>query len=99
RDPLVTGVQTCALPIFTTFMGRGLLEGSDALLGTYFGPAGAADVSAVVDGADLALLLGVIPSDTNFALSQQTLAPQGSVLALDRSEERRVGRGGCVWWG
>jgi indolepyruvate decarboxylase len=73
------------VPVVTTFMGRGLLEGSDALLGTYFGPAGAADVSAVVDKADLALLLGVIPSDTNFALSQQTLAPQGSVLALDRT--------------
>ena len=73
------------VPAVTTFMGRGLLEGSDALLGTYFGPAGAADVSAVVDKADLALLLGVIPSDTNFALSQQTLAPRNSVLALDRT--------------
>jgi indolepyruvate decarboxylase len=73
------------VPVVTTFMGRGLLEGSDALLGTYFGPAGAADVSAVVDKADLALLLGVIPSDTNFALSQQTLAPRNSVLALDRT--------------
>jgi indolepyruvate decarboxylase len=73
------------VPVVTTFMGRGLLEGSDALLGTYFGPAGAADVSAVDDKADLALLLGVIPSDTNFALSQQTLAPRNSVLALDRT--------------
>src|SRR4051812_10778214 len=73
------------VPVVTTFMGRGLLEGSDALLGTYFGPAGAPDVSAVVDKADLSLLLGVIPSDTNFALSQQTLAPPGSVLALDRT--------------
>jgi indolepyruvate decarboxylase len=73
------------VPAVTTFMGRGLLEGSDALLGTYFGPAGSADVSAVVDKADLALLLGVIPSDTNFALSQQTIAPRNSVLALDRA--------------
>jgi indolepyruvate decarboxylase len=73
------------VPVVTTFMGRGLLEGSDALLGTYFGPAGAPDVSAVVDKADLALLLGVIPSDTNFALSHRTLAPHNSVLALDRT--------------
>ncbi|MEN3380531.1 MAG: indolepyruvate decarboxylase [Hyphomicrobiales bacterium] len=73
------------VPVVTTFMGRGLLEGSDALLGTYFGPAGAPDVSAVVDRADLALLLGVIPSDTNFALSHRTLAPHNSVLALDRT--------------
>jgi indolepyruvate decarboxylase len=66
-------------------MGRGLLEGSDALIGTYFGPAGAADVSAVVDRADLALLLGVIPSDTNFALSHHMIAPRNSVLAIDRT--------------
>src|SRR5882724_10362271 len=73
------------VPVVTTFMGRGLLEGSDALLGTYFGPAGAADVSAVVDQADLALLLGVIPSDTNFALSHHMIAPRNSVLAIDRT--------------
>jgi indolepyruvate decarboxylase len=73
------------VPVVTTFMGRGLLEGSEALVGTYFGPAGAADVSAVVDQADLALLLGVIPSDTNFALSHHMIAPRNSVLALDRT--------------
>ena len=33
------------VPVVTTFMGRGLLEGSDVLLGTYFGPAGEPDVS------------------------------------------------------
>src|SRR5262249_57561204 len=65
--------------------GRGPREASDALIGTYSGPAGAADVSAVVDRADLALLLGVIPSDTNFALSHHMIAPRNSVLALDRT--------------
>src|SRR5882724_6706189 len=74
-----------AVPVVTTFMGRGLLEGSDVLLGTYFGPAGAADVSAVVDRADLTLLLGVIISDTNFALSHHLIAPRSSVLAIDRT--------------
>jgi indolepyruvate decarboxylase len=73
------------VPVVTTFMGRGLLEGSDALVGTYFGPAGSADVRRIVDRADLALLLGVIPSDTNFALSRQAIAPRNSVLALDRT--------------
>jgi len=73
------------VPVVTTFMGRGLLEGSDVLIGTYFGAAGAPDVSAVVDKADLALLLGVIPSDTNFALSHHAIAPRNSVLALDRT--------------
>lgn len=73
------------IPVVTTFMGRGLLEGSEALIGTYFGPAGAPDVSAVVDKSDLALLLGVIPSDTNFALSHHMIAPRSSVLAIDRT--------------
>ena len=73
------------LPVVTTFMGRGLLEGSDVLVGTYLGSAGAADVSAIVDEADLALLLGVIVSDTNFALSNQVAAPRNSILAIDRT--------------
>ncbi len=73
------------VPVVTTFMGRGLLEQSDALIGTYFGSAGASDVSAVVDRADLALLLGVILSDTNFALSHRMLERQGTILAIDRT--------------
>jgi indolepyruvate decarboxylase len=73
------------LPVVTTFMGRGLLEGSDVLVGTYLGSAGAADVSEIVDTADLALLLGVIMSDTNFALSHRVIAPRNSILAIDRT--------------
>ena len=85
EDRITALARKLKVPVVTTFMGRGLLEGSDALLGTYFGPAGAADVSAVVDQADLALLLGVIPSDTNFALSHHMIAPRNSVLAMDRT--------------
>jgi indolepyruvate decarboxylase len=85
EDRITALARKLKVPVVTTFMGRGLLEGSDALIGTYFGPAGAADVSAVVDRADLALLLGVIPSDTNFALSHHAIAPRNSVLALDRT--------------
>jgi indolepyruvate decarboxylase len=73
------------LPVVTTFMGRGLLEDSDVLVGTYMGSAGAADVSEIVDNSDLALLLGVIVSDTNFALSHQLAAPRSSILAIDRT--------------
>lgn len=85
EDRITALARKLRVPVVTTFMGRGLLEGSDALIGTYFGPAGAPDVSAVVDRADLALLLGVIPSDTNFALSHHMIAPRNSVLALDRT--------------
>jgi len=85
EDRITRLARKLKVPVVTTFMGRGLLEGSDALIGTYFGPAGAADVSAIVDKADLALLLGVIPSDTNFALSHHMIAPRNSILALDRT--------------
>ena len=53
------------IPVVTTFMGRGLLEGSPDIL------------------------LGVILSDTNFALSQSRLDPRRTMLAFDR--EVRVG--------
>jgi indolepyruvate decarboxylase len=85
EDRVTALARKLKVPVVTTFMGRGLLEGSDVLLGTYFGSAGAADVSAVVDRADLTLLLGVIVSDTNFALSHHMIAPRASVLAIDRT--------------
>lgn len=74
------------LPVVTTFMGRGLLEKSpDVLSGTYMGAAGHADVTKLVDEADALLLLGVILSDTNFALSQRKLDPRRTIHAFDRS--------------
>src|ERR1044072_2262466 len=85
EDRITALARKLNVPVVTTFMGRGLLEKSDVLIGTYFGSAGAADVSAVVDRADLTLLLGVILSDTNFALSHQMRDRGGSVLAIDRT--------------
>jgi indolepyruvate decarboxylase len=83
EDRITKLARKLNVPVVTTFMGRGLLEKSDALIGTYFGSAGATDVSAVVDKADLTLLLGVILSDTNFALSH--MLERRSVLAIDRT--------------
>jgi indolepyruvate decarboxylase len=74
------------LPVVTTFMGRGLLENApDILAGTYMGAAGHADITKLVDEADALLLLGVILSDTNFALSQRKLDPRRTIHAFDRS--------------
>jgi indolepyruvate decarboxylase len=74
------------LPVVTTFMGRGLLDGAaDVLSGTYLGAAGDPAVTAMVEQADVLLLLGVILSDTNFALSQRKLDPRGSMLAIGRT--------------
>ena len=78
------------LPVVTTFMGRGLLEDApDILLGTYLGAAGDPAITRLVEDADALLLLGVILSDTNFALSQRRLDPRRTMLAFDR--EVRVG--------
>ena len=75
-----------ALPVVTTFMGRGLLgDASDVLSGTYLGAAGDPAVTRLVERADVLLLLGVILSDTNFALSHRKLDPRGTILAIGRS--------------
>ena len=71
-------------------MGRGLLEDApDILVGTYLGGAGDPAITRLVEDADALLLLGVILSDTNFALSQRRLDPRRTILAFDR--EVRVG--------
>ncbi len=74
-----------ALPVVTTFMGRGLLEeANDVIVGTYFGAAGDPTVSKLVEDADLVLLFGVILSDTNFALSNRPPDPRRTILAAGR---------------
>jgi indolepyruvate decarboxylase len=74
------------LPVVTTFMGRGLLENApDVLAGTYLGAAGDPAITKLVENADALLLLGVILSDTNFALSQRQLDARRTILAMGRS--------------
>jgi indolepyruvate decarboxylase len=74
------------LPVVSTFMGRGLLEQAlDVLLGTYLGAAGDPAITKVVEEADALLLLGVIFSDTNFALSHRRLDPRRTIIAFDRA--------------
>ncbi|HYM35368.1 MAG TPA: thiamine pyrophosphate-dependent enzyme, partial [Steroidobacteraceae bacterium] len=73
------------VPVVTTFMGRGLMaDAADVTLGTYLGGASSARVKRAVEGADAALLLGVIVSDTNFALSAHMLDPRTAMRAIDR---------------
>jgi indolepyruvate decarboxylase len=73
-----------AIPLVTSFMGRGLLADTDApLRGTYLGLAGDPELSAEVEGSDGLLLLGVIVSDTNFAVSAQRIDLRHAIQALD----------------
>ena len=86
EDGVAEFARKRGIPVVTTFMGRGLLEKSpEVLAGTYMGAAGHPDVTKLIDEADALLLLGVILSDTNFALSQRTLDPRRTIHAFDRT--------------
>jgi len=74
-----------ALPVVTSFMGRGLLADADLpLAGTYLGLAGDPALSARVEASDGLLLLGVIVSDTNFAVSAQRIDLRHTLHAFDQ---------------
>ena len=78
--------ERLGVPVVSTFMGRGLLSGHDAVVrGTYLGAAGQRAVTELVEGADALLLLGVILSDTNFAVSERKIDMRRAMLALDRT--------------
>jgi indolepyruvate decarboxylase len=86
EDAVAELARRLGAPVVTTFMGRGLLaRHGDIVAGTYMGGAGDPAVTALVEDADAALLLGVILSDTNFALSRRRLDPRHTMLAIDRT--------------
>ncbi|HEX5803619.1 MAG TPA: indolepyruvate/phenylpyruvate decarboxylase [Azospira sp.] len=73
-----------ALPVATCFMGRGLLADSDAaLVGTYMGVAGLPEVTQLVENSDGLCMLGVILSDTNFAVSEKKIDLRKSIVACN----------------
>jgi len=73
------------IPVVGTFMGRGLLASHrEVVLGTYMGAAGKPAVTGLVEGSDGLLLLGVILSDTNFAVSERKIDMRRAMLAVDR---------------
>jgi indolepyruvate decarboxylase len=88
RYGLEAKVATLALrlgiPVVTSFMGRGLLADADVplLRGTYLGLAGDPALSQEVETSDGLLLLGVIVSDTNFAVSAHRIDLRFAIQAL-----------------
>jgi indolepyruvate decarboxylase len=73
-----------AVPVVTSFMGRGLLADADVdLAGTYLGLAGDPSLSARVEHSDALLLLGVIVSDTNFAVSARRIDLRQAIHVFD----------------
>jgi len=74
------------VPVVTSFMGRGLLAQAEVpLAGTYLGVAGDPEVTALVEQADVLLLLGVILSDTNFGVAAGALDLKKTIRAVDRA--------------
>lgn len=72
-----------ALPVVTSFMGIGLLAQVEApLVGTYLGVAGLPEVTQMVENSDGLFLLGVIVSDTNFAVSEKKIDMRKTIRAL-----------------
>ncbi|MGJ5023518.1 indolepyruvate/phenylpyruvate decarboxylase [Bradyrhizobium oligotrophicum] len=85
EDRIAALARKLRLPLVTTFMGRGLLDrADDVVAGTYLGAAGNPAITELVENADLVLMLGVILSDTNFALSNRAPDPRRMILAASR---------------
>lgn len=86
EDKVAALARRLGLPVVSTFMGRGLLSGhEDVVRGTYLGAAGQRAVTELVEGADALLLLGVILSDTNFAVSERKIDMRRAMLAIGRT--------------
>lgn len=90
EDKVARLAHLLGLPVVTSFMGRGLLADNDPPpLGTYLGVAGEPALTGLVEESDGLLLLGVILSDTNFAISERQIDMRSAVQALGR--EVRIG--------
>jgi indolepyruvate decarboxylase len=90
EDKVADLARALGIPVVTTFMGRGLLSAHpDLVRGTYLGAAGDLEITEMVEGSDGLLLLGVILSDTNFAVSQRKIDMRRAILAINR--EVRIG--------
>ena len=76
--------RTLAIPVVTSFLGRGLLAEADApLAGTYLGLAGDPEVRELVEDSDALFLMGEILSDTNFGVSRGRIDFRRAIQALD----------------
>ncbi|HEY0202627.1 MAG TPA: indolepyruvate/phenylpyruvate decarboxylase [Acetobacteraceae bacterium] len=86
EDRVAELAERLGIPVVTTFMGRGLLSAHASLVrGAYLGAAGRPEITELVEESDALLLLGVILSDTNFAVSTRKIDLRRAMLAISRT--------------
>ncbi len=86
EDRVAELAERLGIPVVTTFMGRGLLSRHAGVVrGAYLGAAGRPEITELVEGSDALLLLGVILSDTNFAVSTRKIDLRRAMLAISRT--------------
>lgn len=75
-----------SVPMLTSFMGKGLFAGKGwPYVGSYLGLAGDDVLRGLVEDSDFAMILGVIPCDTNWGVSGQRLNEKNTLLATANS--------------
>lgn len=75
-----------ALPVLTTFMGRGVLaETGFRVHGTYLGVAGDDGIRRLLEESDLPILLGAFLSDSNFGTGARRLDFDRALVAAEGS--------------
>src|SRR5690606_40221565 len=87
RDFHVTGVQTCALPIFGGF--------ADAVGGGGWGPV--VTTGLIGNGGAPRQTIGTVNTAEFFLTTAVSLSFLTALLTGHRSEERRVGKAGRLW--
>jgi indolepyruvate decarboxylase len=84
EDRVAELARRLAIPVVTSFMGRGLMAHAEVPpIGTYLGLAGDSALSDRVERSDGLLLLGVIVSDTNFAVSARRIDLRHAIRVFD----------------
>src|SRR5207244_8986197 len=96
REDLVTGVQTCALPIWFLLTMHSPLPWSKYLPATIL-KSGRNCLDAVSWTPRMMMLFREPFLRSPLAMLSSSLAARGAP-DTSRSEERRVGRGGRGWW-
>src|SRR5258707_5231704 len=97
RDIGVTGVQTCALPISTSFAAPAIAQEGHPLKGSWLGTWGpsqnhADDVLVVLKWDGKAISGTINPGTDNIAIKNAVLTPEGWVVHLEGAGKDKAGK-------